>query len=64
MSENLDTLPVQTENTPPAKKLAWSESVPKKKDSDYYEKQRVKIEKCLQGNEFLAIPEALEVVNA
>lgn len=62
MSKNSETPPMQTENLAPAKKQAWSESGPKK-DSSFYEQQRQKYEKYLQGNEFLTIPEALEAVN-
>lgn len=38
--------------------------MPKKKDSAYYEQQREKYEKYLNGNEFLTIPEALDSLNA
>lgn len=64
MGEILDAPPAQTENTTPAEKLGWTENRPKKKDSAYYEEQRGKYEKYLQGDEFLTIPEGLGAVNA
>lgn len=64
MSEILTIPPKQEENTSPTEKRAWAKSGPKKKDAKYYEEQRGKFDKYLQGNEFLTILEALEAVNA
>lgn len=55
-----------SEVTPPqpckVKKMAWSEKRPKKKNVAYYAAQRTKYVEYVE-NEFLAIPETLNVVN-
>lgn len=53
-------------NTPSAvspSKTAWCENRPKKKDAAYYAFQKSKFEESFKDNEFLTIPETLEVVN-